>query len=232
MKFLVWRAYLSQVDKDGTGMIDFPEFLCMMSLKVILVEQKNRRHAVFANLIQSVNTIVYCLWIATYKFRYFISVRVRKRGGWDPWSIPSVWWGEILYQSIFILLLINQKPCSSYCYCSIKCQPVHVHVQDGNGFINRQELAVVMGNLGESLTQEEIQVYLGTHLKLSTPPAFDNNQNWKISHPGRYSGLSGSLKMSTPSTSSTWKPVQISNLQKLWESLTLEDIWVMFEIAS
>ena len=26
-----------------------------------------------------------------------------------------------------------------------------------------------MGNLGESLTQEEIQVYLGTSLKLSTP---------------------------------------------------------------
>merc|ERR1712110_869804 len=28
---------------------------------------------------------------------------------------------------------------------------------DGNGFINRQELACVMGNLGETLTQEEIQ---------------------------------------------------------------------------
>ena len=31
-------------------------------------------------------------------------------------------------------------------------------LQDGNGFINRQELACVMGNLGEALTQEEIQV--------------------------------------------------------------------------
>ena len=30
--------------------------------------------------------------------------------------------------------------------------------KDGNGFINRQELACVMGNLGETLTQEEIQV--------------------------------------------------------------------------
>lgn len=28
--------------------------------------------------------------------------------------------------------------------------------QDGNGFINRQELAVVMMNLGEKLTGEEI----------------------------------------------------------------------------
>ena len=62
-----------------------------------------------------------------------------------------------------------KKPSSSYYYCSIKSQLVHFHVQDGNGFINRQELAVVMGNLGESLTQEEIQVYLGTSLTLSTP---------------------------------------------------------------
>ena len=29
-------------------------------------------------------------------------------------------------------------------------------LQDGNGFINRQELAVVMMNLGETLTGEEI----------------------------------------------------------------------------
>ena len=28
--------------------------------------------------------------------------------------------------------------------------------QDGNGFINRQELAIVMMNLGETLTGEEI----------------------------------------------------------------------------
>ena len=31
--------------------------------------------------------------------------------------------------------------------------------QDGNGFINRQELALVMSNLGEKLTSTEIQVY-------------------------------------------------------------------------
>ena len=32
--------------------------------------------------------------------------------------------------------------------------------QDGNGFINRQELACVMGNMGEALTQAEIQVFI------------------------------------------------------------------------
>ena len=29
--------YVFKVDKDGTGMIDFPEFLSMMSLKVTLI---------------------------------------------------------------------------------------------------------------------------------------------------------------------------------------------------
>ena len=33
-------------------------------------------------------------------------------------------------------------------------------VQDGNGYINRQELACVMMNIGEKLTLEEIQVIL------------------------------------------------------------------------
>ena len=33
---------------------------------------------------------------------------------------------------------------------------LHLTFQDGNGFINRQELAVVMMNLGEKLTNEEI----------------------------------------------------------------------------
>ena len=33
-----------------------------------------------------------------------------------------------------------------------------LNMKDGNGFINRQELSVVMSNLGEKLTSEEIQV--------------------------------------------------------------------------
>ena len=32
-----------------------------------------------------------------------------------------------------------------------------MHVKDGNGFINRSELALVMQNLGEKLEPEEIQ---------------------------------------------------------------------------
>jgi hypothetical protein len=31
-------------------------------------------------------------------------------------------------------------------------------LQDGNGYINRQELAMVMMNIGEKLSMEEIQV--------------------------------------------------------------------------
>ena len=33
-----------------------------------------------------------------------------------------------------------------------------LNMKDGNGFINRQELTMVMSNLGEKLTTEEIQV--------------------------------------------------------------------------
>ncbi len=33
-----------------------------------------------------------------------------------------------------------------------------LNAQDGNGYINRQELAMVMMNIGEKLSMEEIQV--------------------------------------------------------------------------
>jgi hypothetical protein len=36
-----------------------------------------------------------------------------------------------------------------------ECLP---NAQDGNGYINRQELAMVMMNIGEKLSMEEIQV--------------------------------------------------------------------------
>ena len=38
-----------------------------------------------------------------------------------------------------------------------------IKYQDGNGFINRQELAVVMSNLGEKLSTDEIQVKILVH---------------------------------------------------------------------
>lgn len=71
---------VNQVDKDGTGSIDFPEFLMMMALKV---DSENAED------------------------------EIREAFG--------------------------------------------VFDGDGNGFINRQELALVMSNLGEKLTSDEIQ---------------------------------------------------------------------------
>merc|ERR1712154_437399 len=71
---------VNQVDKDGTGSIDFPEFLMMMSLKADAENAEDEIREAF-----------------------------------------------------------------------------QVFDGDGNGFINRQELAVVMGNMGESLTPAEIQ---------------------------------------------------------------------------
>merc|ERR1739848_422262 len=35
--------------------------------------------------------------------------------------------------------------------------PSEAEIQDGNGFINRQELRVVMMNLGEQLSEDEIE---------------------------------------------------------------------------
>eukprot|EP00090_Calanus_glacialis_P003722 TRINITY_DN12747_c0_g1_i1.p1 TRINITY_DN12747_c0_g1~~TRINITY_DN12747_c0_g1_i1.p1 ORF type:complete len:150 (-),score=65.32 TRINITY_DN12747_c0_g1_i1:123-572(-) len=71
---------VNQVDKDGTGSIDFPEFLMMMSLKSDSENAEDEIREAF-----------------------------------------------------------------------------QVFDGDGNGFINRQELACVMGNLGEALTPAEIQ---------------------------------------------------------------------------
>merc|ERR1711872_961389 len=71
---------VNQVDKDGTGSIDFPEFLMMMSLKIDSENAEDEMREAF-----------------------------------------------------------------------------QVFDGDGNGFINRQELACVMSNLGESLTPAEIQ---------------------------------------------------------------------------
>jgi len=74
---------VSQVDKDGTGSIDFPEFLMMMCLKADMENAEDEIRGAF-----------------------------------------------------------------------------QVFDEDGNGFINRQELAAVMKNLGEQMTPEEIQTML------------------------------------------------------------------------
>merc|ERR1719334_236145 len=71
---------INQVDKDGTGNLDFPEFLMMMSFKADSENAEDEIREAF-----------------------------------------------------------------------------QVFDGDGNGFINRQELAVVMSNLGEALTPDEIQ---------------------------------------------------------------------------
>lgn len=74
---------VNQVDKDGSGMIDFPEFLMMMALKADYENAEDQIREAF-----------------------------------------------------------------------------QVFDGDGNGFINRGELSVVMQNLGEKLKQEEIQTMI------------------------------------------------------------------------
>ena len=89
---------INQVDKDGTGSLDFPEFLMMMCLKSDVENAEDEiREA----------------------FQVFDGVTRHMIG--------------LTYTVSFIY-------------------------QDGNGFINRQELACVMGNLGIELSPEDIQV--------------------------------------------------------------------------
>ena len=89
---------VNQVDKDGTGSIDFPEFLMMMAIKI---DSENAEDEIRE------------------AFQVFDGVR------------------------IFVIFKTFQDI---------------YKFQDGNGFINRQELALVMSNLGEKLTSTEIQV--------------------------------------------------------------------------
>ena len=85
------------VDKDGTGSIDFPEFLMMMALKINSENAEDEiREA----------------------FKVFDGVR-------EAW--------EFAYDDKY-------------------------SDQDGNGYINRYELSMVMANIGEKLTPAEIQV--------------------------------------------------------------------------
>jgi len=85
---------INQVDKDGTGSLDFPEFLMMMCLK------SDRENA------------------------------------------------EDEIREAF-----------------------QVFDGDGNGFINRQELACVMGNLGIELSSAEVQGFLANGVDSSSKPA-------------------------------------------------------------
>ena len=88
---------VNQVDKDGTGSIDFPEFLMMMAIKIDSENAEDEIREAF-QVFDGVRFFIFKTSKDIYKF------------------------------------------------------------QDGNGFINRQELALVMSNLGEKLTSTEIQV--------------------------------------------------------------------------
>ena len=76
-----------------------------------------------------------------------------------------------------------------------------------------------MGNLGESLTQEEIQVYLGTSLKLSTPTFQQHRQPENLIILGE-----GLIKEEIQVY--LWNQHQPENLSILWEGLTQEEIQV------
>ena len=86
---------INAVDKDGSGSIDFPEFLMMMKLKVQDQNQEEEIREAF-KVFDNVSYVQHC--------------------------------------------------------CSLI-----LPVQDGNGYIDRRELALMMRFSGESVSEEEIQ---------------------------------------------------------------------------
>ena len=55
-----------------------------------------------------------------------------------------------------IALALRPAPAEQITMDSSLAPTLSIDFQDGNGFINRQELAIVMMNLGEKLTTDEI----------------------------------------------------------------------------
>ena len=94
---------INTVDKDGTGSIDFPEFLMMMKLKV---QDQNQEEEIRE------------------AFKVFDNV---------------------------------SRAYPSHNICHMSCV-VLSEFQDGNGFIDRRELALMMRFSGEAVSEEEIEV--------------------------------------------------------------------------
>ena len=95
-----FQDLINTVDKDGTGSIDFPEFLMMMKLKV---QDQNQEEDIRE------------------AFKVFDNVS----------PLPS----KSSYTILFSL-----------------------EFQDGNGFIDRRELALMMRFSGEAVSEQEIEV--------------------------------------------------------------------------
>ena len=93
---------VNEVDKDGTGSIDFPEFLTMMGLKI---NEENADEELRE------------------AFRVFDGVNY--------------------YTQLTIFNLLRNE-----------------FFQDGNGFIDRRELGLMMKFMGETITEREIQVII------------------------------------------------------------------------
>ena len=95
---------INQVDKDGTGSLDFPEFLMMMCLKSDRENAEDEIREAFQ-----------------------------------------------VFDGVTIIVNVSGRD--------------YLISQNGNGYINRYELAIVMGNLGLQLDSEEVQVRSGKRKK-------------------------------------------------------------------
>eukprot|EP00095_Tigriopus_kingsejongensis_P000707 maker-scaffold58_size443543-snap-gene-3.23 protein:Tk00707 transcript:maker-scaffold58_size443543-snap-gene-3.23-mRNA-1 annotation:"Calmodulin" len=114
---------VNEVDKDGTGSIDFPEFLAMMALKINEQNAEDEIREAFKVFDGDGN-------------------------------------GYIDRRELAIMLKFLGEPMLEEEISAIIEEADVDKDGDGNGFISRQELTVVMMNLGETLTTEEIEAMI------------------------------------------------------------------------
>eukprot|EP00094_Tigriopus_californicus_P002958 TCALIF_02850-PA protein Name:"Similar to Calmodulin (Pneumocystis carinii)" AED:0.11 eAED:0.11 QI:350/0.5/0.4/0.8/1/1/5/0/217 len=140
---------VNEVDKDGTGSIDFPEFLAMMAMKINEQNAEDEIREAFKVFDGDGNG---------YIDRRELAIMLKFLG--EPMTEEEISAiieeadvdkdGVIDYAEFFTMMAteITQRILCTLSY------------PDGNGYINRQELTIVMMNLGEKLTSEEIQAMI------------------------------------------------------------------------
>ncbi|XP_045296756.1 calmodulin-3 isoform X2 [Leopardus geoffroyi] len=150
---------INEVDADGNGTIDFPEFLTMMARKMKDTDSEEEIREAFRVFDKVSGPLPEWLWdpaerrVAGAPGHRFHEARVpvpacRAASGGPPSPAER----GCLPGPTLLPLPLGPPPRRSLRFGALP----HPHTQDGNGYISAAELRHVMTNLGEKLTDEEV----------------------------------------------------------------------------